>query len=69
MDVFEIYAEIPKRLYGEIEEKGKLFALPNGITMSRKVGSRGINFICEGKDSKEELIELLDQKGINWQEN
>lgn len=67
MDEIEIYAEIPKRLCGEMDDKGKLFDLPNGVTVSRKRKSRACYFVCEGEDAKNTLIEILDQKGINWQ--
>jgi len=67
MDIVEIYAEIPKKLYGEMEDKGQLFELPDGVSISRKRGSRVCYFECETKDGKDALIDILDQKGINWQ--
>lgn len=67
MDIFEIYAEIPKRLYGRVEDDDKFFNLPSEVTMSRKRGSRCCHFVCEGKEAKEDLTEFLDNNGISWQ--
>jgi len=62
----EIYAEISKRLAKQIENGAK-FYLPDGVAV-QKVGKRAYFFDCD-ENTKGELINFLEGKGISWQEN
>lgn len=66
MESYDLYAEISKKQL-RAEEKGPLFTLPDGVTLSRKGNSRALYFHCEDKDTQKALGELLDDNYINWQ--
>ena len=63
----EIYAELTNKLLRKIEHEGYVFALPDGVELVRKKGSRCCLFTVD-KFDKEFLQELLDQMGMTWQE-
>ena len=65
----EFYAEISKRMLSKIEQYGFPFKMPSGVRMSRKKRSRACYFTCADDQASEDLVELLDQYGISWQEN
>lgn len=67
MKEFIIYAELSKKQYGEMEGSGVWFDLPDGVTLSRKKGSRACYFECDSKESEEAIIDILENKRINWQ--
>jgi len=46
----------------------KMFDLPYGVSLDRKQSSRACYFECNSKEAKEELIDILDDRGINWQD-
>ena len=50
-------------------DDGNEFQVPSGVRLYRKKGSRACYFECEDDIAKEDLVELLDSKGILWQEN
>ena len=62
-----IYAEVNKKLL-EVLENGGRFNLPDGVSCYRKSGKRDCYFEVEDDDGFEDLVEMLDQMGINWQE-
>ena len=64
MESFYIYAEMSKH-----QREDKLFKidLPDGVTLNRKPGSRALYFDCDSEDSQNAIIEILDDKYINWQ--
>ena len=64
----EIYAEINKKTLAKLES-GFCFAIPAGVTMSRRKNSRGCLFECSDDYALSELRDLLDLSGISWQEN
>lgn len=66
--VESIYAEITKKQLKDIEEGRMSFNLPNGVSLSRKEGSRACYFSCDDADA-EYLKELLGSLDIPWQEN
>ena len=65
----EIYAEITKKILGLVEGGNFKLDLPSGVDLKRKSGSRACYFECQDESSKEELIDLLENRGISWQEN
>ncbi len=62
----EIYAEISNGLAEQIEG-GKKYDLPEGVAV-RKTGRRAYFFDCD-EETREELIEFLENNGISWQDN
>jgi len=65
----EIYAEITKKILNAVEKDGYKLTLPSGVSLRRKKGSRACYIECVDDEVKEELIDFLEQSGINWQEN
>jgi hypothetical protein len=65
----DFYAEITRKQLKQIENGELEFALPEGVTMTRKPKSRACYFSCDSKEAAEELIEGFDASYINWQEN
>ena len=64
----EAYTEISNKLLHKIEQEGYNLNVPSGVTIKRKQGSRVCYFECD--DSiKNELIDFLDDNGINWQDD
>ena len=63
----ELYAELTNKLLKKLEEENFVFSLPEGVTLTRKQGSRCCFFECE-ETEEENLKDLLDRQGIPWQE-
>jgi hypothetical protein len=59
-----IYAELSKKQYNSILNNEYTISIPHGTSMTNN--KRGLIFNCENKDSKEELVNALDDSGINW---
>ena len=54
----------------ERADTGKLDSvLPMGVSMQRRVGSRGCYFVCDDAETTEDLLEWLDANGVSWQDN
>jgi len=63
----EIYAELSKK---DIELSEKIFSnLSSFIKISHKKGSRECFFECIDKEQVDDVIDVLDNNGINWQYN
>lgn len=65
----EIYAELSKRQSEMIRSGNYGIEIPYGVNMTNRPGSRCLYFICDGKESAQELMEGLDASQISWQEN
>ena len=65
-----IYAEISKKQLGNKNKKNSLwFDVPYGVELSRKEGSRACFFECVDEESFNDVIKILEDNNINWQEN
>jgi len=65
----DFYAEITKKQLLEIENGTMSFLMPSGVELVRDKNSRGCYFSCDDEAAKEQLIDMLDDKGISWQED
>ena len=65
----DIYAELSKKQLKELEDNNSVFVLPDGVELSRSKQSRACYFVCDNDSAAEELMSVLDEAGISWQEN
>ncbi len=63
-----IYSELNRKQLKQLED-GMDFVLPEGISLDRKEGSRACYFSCDNDSAYGELIELLDDNNMLWQNN
>jgi len=63
----EVYAEISRKIFNRVEAGELRFCLPDGVSFSRRLGSRSCFFECEYKEAFDILTEALDDAGIQWQ--
>lgn len=64
MESLSIYAELSKK---QKQDKKFNIIIPDGVLLSRKSNSRALYFDCDSEDSQKAIIEILDDKHINWQ--
>jgi hypothetical protein len=64
-----IYAEITRKQLKQIENGTFNIPVPDGVSLSRKKGSRACYFEVSGGSSKRILVAQLDRLGINWQDD
>jgi hypothetical protein len=65
----ELYAELTRKQLKRMEDGDTMFALPSGLSLRRKKGSRACYFEAEDEFLIDQLKDHLDSLGINWQEN
>jgi len=60
-----IYAELNKKMRLKIDA----IIVPSGVILERKSKWGACYFECDDEKAKKELIEILDDNEISWQEN
>ena len=67
-DPVEIYAEISKKQYRQIESGEYGIQVPKGVSMKHRAGSRALTFFCDTRELADVMEEALDESYVNWQE-
>ena len=65
----EIYAELSRKQLKSVEGGDMEFCLPEGVSLSRRRGSRACYFKCADETALMDLISGLDACWITWQDN
>lgn len=65
----EIFAELTRKQYKLVQSGAATIAVPHGVAMKNKAGSRALNFTCPNRFVAKELEQGLDSSAISWQES
>jgi len=63
-----ITAQLSNKQFESIIDGNSELEIPHGVHMTNRKGSKLLEFTCQDENAAEELIDGLDNSGMNWQE-
>lgn len=63
-----IQATLSNRQFNMLMNREATLEIPYGTTLNHRKGSRVLMFDCENEECYKELLDGLDNSGIEWQE-